>query len=509
MRLGIPAPQKRCGSPALRLAGTAFSLARFTRTMPACLPAGRLKRPSLLLRGIASCNFYIIMNKADITKIFGFSPSFNQLKELQRLTFEICRREKITEEKLLSELTTAIENHQYSGQDCFLTIRKLLLIRRFSLGSKEKNINPQEVFIAPLSVPVEKKYPVQKKFVPEKLFIETACKQSELSLHVQQLFKNTPIDFISHRHDFIKNNRFDLSDLKRPLLFIVNEDFDHIKPCPCTPKHVRCGYWILNLGFGCPYDCSYCYLQHYTNFPGIILPANIEDFFIAFDKINKTLTHPIRIGTGEFTDSLAMDHITAYSKKLVPYFKDKNVIFELKTKSNNIDNLLNMPAANNCVISWSLNTINISTNEELGAATIDERLIAAKECQKHGYRIAFHFDPVIHSKNWQDEYRAAIDKIYANVKPPFAWISLGTLRSNRELKTACEKRFPESDIFYGELLLGDDKKLRYPQFLREEIYLKMIEMIRAYDQTTPIYLCMETREMWEKVGRRYPLKCWV
>jgi spore photoproduct lyase len=449
------------------------------------------------------------MDKNDIIKIFGFSPGFNQLREIDRLIFEICRRENIETKYLLDEMAAYFIDKKITGPDRFIELRKLLLSRRFPLTIKKVRMKPAEVFIAPLTSPIQKKYPIQKSFTPEKIFIENTCAKSWLSRKAQNMFPDVPTEFITHRHEYIKNYRFELSDLKLPLLFIVHEKFDHIKPCPCTPKHIRCGYWILNLGFGCPFDCSYCYLQHYTNFPGVILPANIEDFFAAFDRINTTLASPIRIGTGEFTDSLALDHITEYSKKLITYFADKKVLFELKTKSANIDNLLKIDAPENCVIAWSLNTETICAQEELGAATLPERFTAAQQCQKHGLKLAFHFDPVIHSENWQEEYKKTIERIYANVKPPFAWISLGTLRSNRELKTACEKRFPKSNIFYGELLLGDDKKLRYPEFLREEIYLKMIEMLRAFDQTTPIYLCMETKEMWKKVSQRYPLKCWV
>ena len=60
--------------------------------------------------------------------------------------------------------------------------------------------------------------------------------------------------------------------------------------------------------------------------------------------------------------------------------------------------------------------------------------------------------------------------IYKNVEPPLAWISLGSLRCNRKLKTVVEKRLPESALFNGELFIGRDQKLRYPDFIRKELY---------------------------------------
>ena len=88
--------------------------------------------------------------------------------------------------------------------------------------------------------------------------------------------------------------------------------------------------------------------------------------------------------------------------------------------------------------------------------------------------------------------------IYSYVKPPLAWISLGTLRFTREMKGFMEQRFPESKIVYGELLLGEDKKLRYPKFMRIPIYKHMIKQIESHDKQTPVYLCMESKDVWEK-----------
>jgi spore photoproduct lyase len=241
-------------------------------------------------------------------------------------------------------------------------------------------------------------------------------------------------------------------------------------------------------------------LQGYANFPGIILPANLDDFFKDFDAFYRKLKRPIRIGTGEFCDSLALDEITEYSKKLIPYFKNKNVFFELKTKSNKIKNLLEIDGSANIVISWSLNPMQLIENEEVATAALGERLLAAKSIKEKGYSLGFHFDPIIYCANWQNLYKELINKLYDTVNPPFSWISLGTLRSHRNLKTVVEQRFSSSNIFYGELFLSEDKKLRYPKFLRNEIYKNMLQWIRSRDKDTPVYLCMESVDMWQILG---------
>jgi len=199
---------------------------------------------------------------------------------------------------------------------------------------------------------------------------------------------------------------------------------------------------------------------------------------------------------------LALDHITEYSKKFIEYFKDKNILFELKTKSKNIENLLNTKPIENIIISWSLNPQIIIDTEELSTASLEERIKSAYLLQKAGYKLAFHFDPIIYVDNWEFLYKEVIYKLYKNLKPPFSWISLGTLRSHRKLKTIVEQRFPKSNIFYGELFISEDKKLRYPDFLRKDIYSKMLNYIREYDAQTPIYLCMEDLQIWQVMDKK-------
>ncbi len=353
--------------------------------------------------------------------------------------------------------------------------------------------------------PLDDNWQVKPLFRPLKIFVETDVVKAQLLANFQKNFPNVEIEEIGYYGRYLKTNKFTISELKKPIVFIVRERGDFIKKCPCTKKHLPCGYWVFNLGFGCPFDCSYCFLQQYTNFPGIILPANTEDFFTSFDKLSKNFKQPIRIGTGEFCDSLALDHITEYSKTLIPYFRNRKVLFELKTKSNNIANLLTLKSSKNIIVSWSLNPTSTIEKEEKATASLDQRIDAAAKVQNAGFSIGFHFDPIIHSKNWEKLYAKVIDKLYSKLKKPFAWISLGTLRSNRQLKTATELRFPESNIFYGELFLGEDKKLRYPKFIKKEIYQVIINRIRQYDEKTPVYLCMEDKQTWNKIKGLVPL----
>ena len=445
------------------------------------------------------------MKKMDLGQIsalfkkeFSVNLNLNQQKDLARLIWEIEKVKNIGIEAVIDPLKTKERIKKLTGRTKFFALKEELIKLRYPLTSLAGKIDTKRIYLPQIKPPLSDNVRPKGKFIPRKIFIEKDVSRSELAKRFQEKFPQAETIVLGHYNDYLKNYKFSLSHFKDPIVFIVKQKGDFIKPCPCTKYHLSCGYWILNLGFGCPFDCSYCFLQQYANFNGIILPANVDDFFSWFHKFYKRIARPIRIGTGEFCDSLALDDTTGYAEKLVNFFRTSNVLFELKTKSANIGNLLRIQAAENIIISFSLNPPRIADTEEIAAAGIGERLAAAGKLKQKGYSLAFHFDPIIYYPGWEEDYYDLVKRLYQKVSGPFRWISLGTLRANRQLKVIVEQRFPESKIFDGELLIGKDKKLRYPKFLRTKIYKNMLQWIREFDAKTPVYLCMEDKEVWEK-----------
>ncbi|MBU1863566.1 MAG: hypothetical protein KKH94_07895, partial [Candidatus Omnitrophica bacterium] len=207
-----------------------------------------------------------------------------------------------------------------------------------------------------------------------------------------------------------------------------------------------------------------------------------------------------RIGTGEFTDSLAFDDLTNLSSRLIPYFtKKKNAVLELKTKTANISNLLTFKPKGKIVVSWSLNAEKIVRHEEYDTAPLRERIQAARTCQQRGYKIGFHFDPILYYPGWQRDYQHVIDLIFKNIKPQnIAWISLGCFRFIPSLKPIIEQRFPKSTFICDEFIKGLDGKMRYIKPLRIHIYTQMFDWIRSHNSNVFIYLCMESAEVWRR-----------
>ncbi|MFN2365595.1 MAG: radical SAM protein [Desulfurivibrionaceae bacterium] len=275
-----------------------------------------------------------------------------------------------------------------------------------------------------------------------------------------------------------------------------------LKACPATREYRCCDYQVLNIGMNCPMECVYCILQAYLNNPWLSFFVNTEDMFAELaEDFAAEPDRPRRIGTGEFTDSLALDSLTGLSRELIAFFRNKErAVLELKTKTACIENLRDIDHNGRTIVAWSLNSPAIMEKEELKTASLDQRLAAAAECGAMGYRLAFHFDPIIHHPGWREGYRETIARLFAAVPPEkIVWISMGALRFLPALKNIATSRFPNSRFFYDEFVLGLDNKFRYFRTLRVEMYKFIYEELkRRAAADTCIYLCMESDEIWRE-----------
>ena len=274
-----------------------------------------------------------------------------------------------------------------------------------------------------------------------------------------------------------------------------------VKPCPGTRDYVCCNLEILHIGQGCPMDCRYCALQFYFNKPVMEVFINQDQMMDELAKHIRDSKKPFhRICTGEFTDSLALDPLTNLSSRLVEFFRgETRASLEIKTKTDLIEPLLSLKPGGNVVVSFSMNSEEVVKSEELRSASLDMRLKAAALLEGAGYRLGFHFDPIIPSVNWRDAYSKTISKIFDKVSSrSIAWISLGVLRFQPVLKEIVKARFGPVGYFHEAFSPGLDGKSRLFVDRRIEIYRFMAGEIRARSQRARIYLCMESQEVWEK-----------
>jgi spore photoproduct lyase len=207
----------------------------------------------------------------------------------------------------------------------------------------------------------------------------------------------------------------------------------------------------------------------------------------------------IRFGTGEFTDSLLLRDAFSLYESLIPRIAStENAVLEIKTKTVNIEHLLRIGERKNIIVAWSLNSDEISRLEERNAPSIKERIDAAFEVQQHGYKVAFHFDPIIHYQRWERGYEKTIEGLFSKISPEnTVYISMGTLRYIPAMKEMMHLQ--KVSYLGGDFVRGIDGKMRYFRPLRTKMYQTVLSFLRNYISEDKVYLCMESPEVWEDV----------
>ncbi|MDC0206081.1 radical SAM protein [Nitrospinae bacterium] len=349
-------------------------------------------------------------------------------------------------------------------------------------------------------------------YQPDAVFVEHGVKDYSMSQTILSRLPNVPVYEIQNIEQLekeLKTSNSDVFGAAKKSLVLSRFQGSFLKKCPgASPGMVCCNYYVVNLSKNCIYDCSYCFLQNFLdNNPLQVAFVNIEDLFRELEEVfTQFPDRNFRVGTGEITDSLALDSLVPYSQLLIPFFnRQKNAVLELKTKSDRIENLLDLPDPTNVIISWSINPERIVDLEEKGTPSLKKRLRAASQCVEKGYRVGFHFDPIILVPGWEKAYQELVDTLFDYIPASqIEWISLGSFRYRSSLKPIIKSRHPKTMLFTGEHLPGKDGKFRYLRPLRNQAYETIRGFLKEKSQDLNIYLCMETKEIWEGVTGKTP-----
>jgi spore photoproduct lyase len=342
-------------------------------------------------------------------------------------------------------------------------------------------------------------------FLPQEIVVEAGAETSPIFRNLQRALPEVPFTFVEDA----EASWAPLARVPDPLgtgkrrLFLVRHKGEFLKKCPGTDGQVCCNYFVVNFASNCPLECSYCYLQEYlASNPALKVFSNVDDLLREADELlSRHRKFFFRIGTGEITDSLALDPYIGFCAEVIPFFAGQpNVLLELKTKSDRVESLLGMDPKGRVVVSWSMNPQRVIDLDEHATASVAERLCAARRCQEAGYRLGFHFDPMIEYPGWEADYRELVERTFDTVDHRrVAWVSMGVLRNTPGLKRVMRQRFPSTRLVAGEQVLCPDGKLRYFQPLRVQMYRRMLGWIRAASPTVFVYLCMESKEVWQQV----------
>ena len=279
-------------------------------------------------------------------------------------------------------------------------------------------------------------------------------------------------------------------------------------PYPEGPNDVVCPHFLeLKWAWGCPYNCSWCYLKGTYRFPrfkdkktGMVKPSPKDRSRV--EKACQTFIQEValsqNLNSGELADSL-MDEMPTTRNKGVPFSKFIMGVFEgsphkvlFLSKGTQVKNFVENNWQKNAILSWSINEPEVASLWEKGAPDPRDRLKAAKLAQDAGYEVRLRLDPMVPIEGWQQKYRNIIDEIFKMGLEPER-ITLGTLRG---LLSTLANVINGSWEKYLDRKAYTNWGYKPSDQIRLELYQNAIEHLKDYGFNR-FGVCKETVKMWQ------------
>jgi spore photoproduct lyase len=344
-----------------------------------------------------------------------------------------------------------------------------------------------------------------KAFIPSTILLLRKLQRHPEATRIIGMFPETPVQVIDRQRDVVvpkHPSRHTVVTGKRVLM--IGEASSFLRHFDgCLGSGVRCASYVklVPISNGCPYYCTYCYLSYvYRDYlPFIKMNLNYGKMCDEISDLAACAQNAVSFNMGEMLDSLALDHVSRLTPRLVPLFSRlSNGYLMLLTKSSNVDGLLSLTPNHQVVVSWSLNTQPMIDLFEVGTANLEERIQAAKRCQEHGYRIRLRIDPGILYSDWQQDYADLIRRSLAVLEPEN--VTLGMLRLLPGHFQLARQAYGARGLRLQKLGLtnkASDHKYRYPPEQRVQFYRFLTDTILSHRRQISVSLCRETLCVWD------------
>ena len=225
-----------------------------------------------------------------------------------------------------------------------------------------------------------------------------------------------------------------------------------------TPEYCELGddhdFYYFSHMMNCVYDCRYCFLQGMYDSAHYVVFVNFDDFF---ERIAETAqqsgSRSPYFFSGHVNDSLALDQVTGFSGEMLPFFRELDDSYvELRTKSVQIDSLLDRDPFDRCIVAWSMTPPDVSRSLEHKTPPVRKRLEAMRTLQDRGWRTGLRIDPLIYSEGFREQYGGLFDLIFEEIRVDrLHSVTLGPFRLPEHMHKDMRSLYPEEELFASNL----------------------------------------------------------
>ena len=277
-------------------------------------------------------------------------------------------------------------------------------------------------------------------------------------------------------------------------LILAAKKGEMVKHAPPAYGFSKNKHYYFVHAYNCIYECQYCYLQGHFKNPDLVIFVNYEDIIKEMSRLCQHDPNPVWFHAGEFSDSLALSHLT---QELSLYWefisKNENAFFELRTKSVNIKEVLKQTPHPRIVTSFSLSPQRATKELDLKTPPASSRVEAMKKLSERGFKIGVHFDPIVFTQDYEAEYEQLVEDLRKQgLLQEIEYISIGVVRFSKDAFDVFARNYPASSILRSPLRKESKDKVKYSKELRFQILSSLENMLveKGYSKEK-IYWCME------------------
>ncbi|HPI40487.1 MAG TPA: hypothetical protein PLJ21_06760, partial [Pseudobdellovibrionaceae bacterium] len=224
----------------------------------------------------------------------------------------------------------------------------------------------------------------------EKIYIENGLKDLEAVVKILGQFPRSNVIYIDDFETvFGKVKKPYLQKRTNLNLFLAQKKGSLVKEAPRAYGLEGDPHYYFIHSYNCIYECNYCYLQGYFNSPDIVLFLNHKEIFEEVELISNSNENENRhpwFHSGEYSDSLALSHLTGEIEQLFQTFKKTpKARLEVRTKSVNIKEILKQDPLENVFITYSLAPHDRIIENEHKTPRLSARLQAMKKLDQAGH----------------------------------------------------------------------------------------------------------------------------
>lgn len=328
-----------------------------------------------------------------------------------------------------------------------------------------------------------------------RILIEKSVRESSVTQGILNRFKNVPHQEIDNIEDvFGRVKKPYLQKRDNLQLFLGKKKGSLVKEAPDAYGLAGEPHYYFIHAYNCIYECEYCYLQGYFQSPDIVLFLNHDEIGAEIKRTVKEHEKTVWFHAGEFSDSLALTHLTGELPFYFELFKTlPTAKLELRTKSANIRELLKLEPLPNIITSFSLSPSDRIKKTDLKTPGLKHRLNVMRELQLANFPLGIHLDPIIHEDQFEDAYRELFSQMANELDlDKIEYLSMGVVRFTSSVFHQVKKNYPQSELLAAEFHSSFDGKVRYPKPFRHWILGKIKDLaLEAGFREETVYLCME------------------